>query len=218
MSYRIYDELRRGLILHLPLSEGIGTIVRDTSQNRISGYFVGDPTWVEGRKGGRAISFDGDDFIHLGGKTPAFDVPAITVACRIKPASVGGENWIWGNGAQFRVFAVAGGVFGFWIREKLGGLTNQITGGVCVADEEYHVVGTYEGLNGWQRLYVNGLQVAAVNPGLDDLDDGSDNLSIGRAYIGSAGHFTGIVYSARMYDRVLNPIETRNLYNLREVI
>ncbi|UCH70806.1 MAG: LamG domain-containing protein, partial [Candidatus Bathyarchaeota archaeon] len=159
-----------------------------------------------------ALTFNGStDYVDLSGLGSTLEVENISVSVWAKPDSVTGPiNWILGNGAQFRL-GFGDDTVRFWIREQGRGSSNLVSGGSVSAGKWYHIVGTYDGT--YQKLYVNGSLVASEQPGLDVLDNGSDNFAIGKAYKTSKEYFDGNVDDVRIFSRALSEEAINVLYN-----
>ena len=68
--------------------EGKGDAAKDSSENGNDGKLTGDPQWVEGKFGGDALEFNGDDFVDYGMQEYEFG-GAITVVFWLK--HIGGD-------------------------------------------------------------------------------------------------------------------------------
>ena len=158
-----------------------------------------------------ALMFNGSsDYVDLTGLGSTLDIEHITVSLWTKPDFVTGtENWILGNGGQFKIGFVNGEVL-FWIREHGYGGKSQIAGGSVSAGKWYHIVGTYDGT--YHKLYINNVEVASASPGLSGLDCGSDNFAIGKPYSNSSEHFAGIIDEVKIFNEALTQTEIENLY------
>jgi hypothetical protein len=81
--------------------------------------------------------------------------------------------------------------------------------GVVKPGRWQHVALTYDHLNGWAALYVNGVVVASTNVGIFTPDT-RGSVQIGA---GSAGYFYGAVDEAAVYGRALTPFEVAAIYH-----
>lgn len=221
MSYRGYDELRRGLVGHWPLSEGVGTTIFDTSQYRNNGTLgagAAAPTWVEGRNGLRALYFDGTDEVRIPHDVSlsveqAGAISVIVWFTLTDPQIVGNGRIITKTYSdQYAIYQ--------------GSATKTVY--VMVATKDIivlnHADAFYDtfycaGLvydNGTVKGYLNGElkgsrdDVVAVAPNVDP-------VMIGRRKTPEEG-LVGKVGEAFIIKRALDPIEMRNIYNLRELI
>lgn len=219
MSYRGYDELRRGLVAHWPLSEGVGTKIFDTSQYANNGTIV-DGTWVEGREGRRALGFDGlNDYVSISDDA-SLKPSDITVFLRFNPSNVDDNPFLidkydW----------TLGQIRGWWLGYNTQQLWLAIGNGTAHGDfkiSEIPVNQTgkwyaiaFSVLNGEDiSFYLNGelmkeeTQAYVPSPTV---------VRIGGGYI-VPREFAGIIDDIRIYNRALDAIELRNLYNLRGLI
>ncbi len=223
MTYRGYDELRRGLVLHLPFSEGVGTTVFDTSQYANNGTFAAAPnapTWTEGIEGRRALDFDGTDYLGCGDGASLRVVGDITVAIwsKIPVASAVGAliAKYAGSGPDtgWQIWYLADGQVAFGGRDGSGVFVFSGYGPEIDDDIWHFIVGQREG-SVWRVIVDMG------TPTQDDVGTSGDISAPGiNLYLGWYGgsYLTGIQASARVYNRALDAIEIRNLYNLRGVI
>lgn len=247
MSYRSYDELRRGLVLHLPFSEGAGTKVFDTSQYHNNGTFGAGaqaPTWVEGIEGRRALDFDSTNsqYVDLG-VVDALDLKlgAITIIGWLFHRSIGSPVTIFPVGNQHAYHATGSG----WEM----GYNHRVNGiNITIKDDAANVVNetlTFDIGNRPADLVGKWAHIAII---IDHINSGSGKVwsyinSIKQSaeldisaitgnvvatyggpseavYIGSLVGWLldGIVAEIRIYNRTLDAIEIRNLYNLRGLI
>lgn len=235
MSCRIADELRRELVLHLPISEGVGISVKDTSKYANNGTILGGAPWVDGRIL-KALGLNGIDqsiTIPSSPSLPKNNDIEHTLAAWIYPTAYGG-TWTFSRAIIGRSMA------GVELEEY-----NWMA--FCLADDGRLMLGYEYGpgsntsqysdtgvvlLDAWQlvaverfieaattiRFYVNGVMVTertgCVNP-----TGGTTPMPL---TIGYATHFStrleGKIGEVRAYTRILDPIDNRNLYNLRGII
>ena len=73
------------------LDAGQGTTAVDWSGHDNHGIFVGAPQWVGGQDGD-ALEFDGNSWLDFGTPDSLQVAQAITIACWINPAGLGGDN------------------------------------------------------------------------------------------------------------------------------
>ncbi|TSA56340.1 LamG domain-containing protein [bacterium] len=214
MSYRGYDELRRGLVLHLPLSEGVGTKVFDTSQYRNNGTFgagAAAPTWVGGREGRRALSFDAlDDCVSV------LDSPSLRITGNFTHLSwikqggahEDGYGGIWFDRNVNRLLVLDGGYV--LVQYTIGGEPVSFQTAINKAPiDTWTLVGlTYDGAE--LAIWIDGVKNTA-NPA-----EGAVSGSTVTRYIGWAHtityHFDGLIDGVRIYNRALDPYEIRALY------
>ena len=166
----------------------------------------------------------------------------IADSAALKPASVTVEAWVRldvqvtpganSPGQEFIVFkknSRAGNFEGYSL------LKNQVSGrdffrfaiassaGVQVKADSttvplvgvwYHLVGTYDGVTGSLKLYVNGVQEGSANPGFP-LDYGTRPVFIGTTAEYWDGKFGGTVDEVSIYNRALSTNEIQAIYNAR---
>lgn len=219
LSYRIADELRRGLVLHLPISEGVGTSVKDTSQYANNGTLVAGPAWVDGREGGKALSFDGTNYVTVPHSASLNITDEVTVEAWFNPTV---ET---DGGPYYHIIVTKSPAYttGYCLIYDQQRDPNQIRFGTHMDSNYvlyqipefnrlYHLVGTIDA--NLIKLSVDGNLIGQADsvgiPG---------NANPLRIMGGVVGRYTkGTVDSVRVYNRVLDAIERRNLYNLRGLI
>ncbi len=223
MGYRGYSELRRGLVLHLPMSEGAGTVVRDTSQYRNNGVFGvagAAPSWVEGREGRRAISFDGvDDYIAVPNDDSLNIIGEMSISFWAYFASAfdGGDVLSkQTNGAlsysAFRGYKIGCDGSGMKFRLGDGGGSYDSNYVSITLDAWTHWLGVYDGNN----LILSKDTISSINEvGAVVQSYLNFNLYVGT---GAWGYPKVIVNDLRIYNRALDATEGRNLFNLKGLI
>lgn len=230
MTYRSYDELRRGLVLHLPFSEGIGTKVFDTSQSRLNGIITG-ADWVEGREGRHALNFDPG-----AGSADREYVTIIDPDGLLNTITDAGTWAFWIKCSELTEVGVLNHYFinknnafkalykdstqKLWLDFDYGGgsvesiNTNYTIGLATPAD--HHISITYSKIDELIILYIDSVLYKTYSFN-ETLDTSAQNLYIGGT-VGTDRTIKSIMDDFRIYDRTLDAIEIRNLYNLRGLI
>lgn len=213
---RLLQPLFPGIVLYLPFWEGGGTFAEDVSPFRNHGTLLpalNPPTWVDGVIG-KALSFDGlANYVAVPYSATLYP-NYITVACWINPSSFTGSRFIIRSRvAATDVFCyllyMNGAILTFYCMNTVG--TGQLSiFTLPTLNIQYHVVGTFDGVN--TTLYVNGLQ--------KDQDALVGTLKVGDDYvtIGTYKHpvplyfFQGIIDEVRVYNRALTAPEVWEEY------
>lgn len=221
MVYRGYDNLRQGLVLHLPFSEGVGTSVKDTSQyanNGTLGAGARAPTWTEGIEGGRALDFTNDHILvpHSDSLNP---LSAITIAMLLTTDALSGawRYYIY-KPQKFAIFINTSNRFGMELNVVTDWAHAVSTTILPVISTGFFVAGSYSESDSTLRLYVNGILAAS-----DSSESGAIDSTLTDIFIGSSGPASwydvdGKIDRVLMYNRALNAIEHRSLANLRGII
>ena len=219
MGFRGYSELRRGLVLHLPMSEGAGTVVRDTSQYRNNGVFGAAgaaPTWVEGVEGRRAVSFDGIDHYISIPDSASLDITGdMSIFCKMYIDAYS-ENE--GPLRKFETYGIrlkSSGRAQIWLYGRDDGSGNEFTKNMEVG------LSTGRWLD--FAITVDGSTVRTyLNAQLKDTDTmtGATDITTDDLILGSYGgaYLNYKLGDFRMYNRALDAIELRNLGNLKGLI
>ncbi|WP_338396084.1 LamG-like jellyroll fold domain-containing protein [Fulvitalea axinellae] len=204
-------QTKSGIMGHYPFDGNI----RDISGNNRDATFQGSPSFTEGRFGNAnsALNFDGtDDYVRLW--TEQSIMPdTFTASAWFKT----GEDP--GNGAIIRWYT-----YGFAIKVLPdGNLQSYVfvdnknydhrakTSGVDVRDNQWHHVAlTFNGTT--QTLYLDGNIVGEYQyPVFSRVYYQGHNLWVGRE--GSVYFYKGDIDDVIIYDRSLNPLEIRTLYD-----
>lgn len=221
-AFTATPNLRRGLVLDMDFQEGAGLTAFDRSWYKNNGILAAapeTPTWIAG--GG--LSFDGvNDEVSIPAN-PILDITdAITIEAMVKidsipvatngrimfkyfsSASVGGCSYFLGLNSpctrfRYALYGAAGG-FDHILPEDL------------VPDVETHLAVTWEKTEGKARLYVNGLEKAVRDFSQSIRENPAQGVLLGSSHI---HHLTGDIHKISIYDRKIDPIEVRNLNNLR---
>lgn len=227
-----------GLIAQWTLDEGIGTVIHDSSINRITGSFINTPTWVTGvNNKSNALSFTGTNSSTAAG--------VITQPLTISSSALTMMGWInlnWGAGlgGSFPFILEAGenSVAGFNLGFATGGFQDWISGDILCFGNGY--TGTINfapraicpqptGLiaNTWHHV------VGVLSPTISQIYFDGVALPMRVAYTGSVGNITTPVnlgsYAAgtgdwsnnskvddvRIYNRALSMAEIVQIYNFR---
>lgn len=194
------------------LGEASGTTITDSSGNSRNGTWTATPTQgVDGLILGDADdAVDMDGSTHYGQVTDAAWMDSSTIALEawIKPDVVNafgillsrdngnftGDNMrYW----QLRVSDTGKAQFVFYASD--GGATQVVTGTTTMlVGQRYHVAATYDGSVG--RVYLNGVQEASVSiSGAIPTSTVAANVGIGRALVGTAFSYNGVLDEAAIY-------------------
>lgn len=211
------------LVLYLPMDESESSAVSDSSGRDHAVRVVGATARAPGRHG-RALAFDGNDYIrveHASDLVPA----AFTFAAWVRPAHdlTGGED------LDFRIVASkelgpAGyflGYFGtgdgeYGMTWKLVGPSPAGTYTHATSRERfragvwYHLAGVFDGTN--QYLYVDGRLVERTRRGMPPARGGAP-LCIGQGveYVPHDHGWIGLIDDVRLYDCALTAADVRKL-------
>lgn len=156
--YEEYQPEQPALIAHWKFDDETGTIAVDSAGGNDG--TVNGAVWDTGRIDG-ALDFDGvDDYVDCG---DGLDFDIVTVAAWVNVSGGSGErsivnNWdVAGYGLAYNLYDL--GKFHFGIRIN-GHYSLVYSDAIIQQGKWYHVVGTYDGENGY--LFVNGIKQADV--------------------------------------------------------
>jgi hypothetical protein len=199
---------RTGLVAEYGFNDGSGTTVNDSSGNHNTGT-VANTTWVPGRFGGSALSFDGQDsWVTINNSTSLTLAKGMTLEAWVNPASL--SNWS----------AVI-------LKERPSGLSYALyanngafqppSGYVDISSTDFSAVGNSTiPLNAWSYLtatydgahlnvYVNGV-LASSQAVSGSIISSTNALRIGGDSIWGE-YFKGLIDEVRIYNRSLNQAE-----------
>ncbi len=201
------SELKKGLILHLPMNEGKGKIIHDISGNRNNGTLVGVthlPIWTP-----NGLSFDGVD-----GKVD------ITSGQVVGSGAVSFGTWIYLNGwGGSNLGRIAGnGQMSFYVSsgENLlyfssNGIVSKYSAINAISlSRLYYVVATRNS-TGLTNLYINGVLSGTANETSGTPVSGTTDLIIG-GRSDNLRNFNGFIDDVRIYNRVLSVDEIKYLF------
>lgn len=199
------------LIAYYTFDEGSGSAAGDSSGSGSNGTLVNGPSWITGKVGSGALSFDGvDDYVSLG--KAIFTTSPHSVCAWIKPQ-------LKANGSpQYIVYQAAPMEYG--VLESDGSLSANFynavdfTGsawGAVVTDNWQHMCITVSS-DRTTKLYVNSSLVNSPTPFANEL------LYFGNTFIGAnangGGVFKGGIDDVRIYERELSATDVGTLFTL----
>ncbi|MFA4881115.1 MAG: LamG domain-containing protein [Candidatus Doudnabacteria bacterium] len=202
--------------LYLPFDEGYGDTTYDKSVNKNSGDLYGScpgaatcPTWTTAGKFGKALSFDGGDYVTVA-DSAVFNAESFAVCAWVRPASFsnyqnilakqrGGDTF-----EQFGLLVNSSGGVGF----QLGNGGTDFLGPLTL-NTWAHVCGSTDGTTG--TLYING---RSLGSGGDNATYGASKpFYIGYTQYGSGRYFNGLIDEVKFYPFDLSPAEIKEEFN-----
>jgi hypothetical protein len=182
--------------------EGEGSTVVDWSGYGNHGAFVGNPQWVAGYDGG-ALELDGSSWVDFSDFPQSRVTGAITIACWINPAAIGGDRGFVARGAAYALKSSDD-----HLRFTTPGiLDHDGLNTILEAGTWQHVAVTFRpGQSGGLVFYLNGVQT-------DRLTSSAVNAGTGPVLVGNnqwAGQtYTGLIDDVRLYNKVLTQDEIK---------
>ena len=176
----------------------------DSSGNELHGTIVGDPNFVEGQVG-MALELDGiDDYVDSGNPPELVITEAISIACWVNPAQLGGEQGFAGLDAGYSFKAHGEGV-----RFTTPGILDHSSANLTLEVGVWqHVAAVFQpGQSEGLVFYYNGVETermtsSAINVGTGPFRIGNNQWS---------ELFTGLLDEVRVYDRALSADEVSEL-------
>lgn len=207
---------RKQPIAHWKFDEGTGQYAYDSSINGNTGTFgagAAAPTWTQGYIG-RALSFDGGDYVNCGTGASLNPTLAITLEAWVKRASIGARhNFIGTNCSTPWSFEISEGntlradVFVNGGNQRTGWGSTQYTD----TNNWHHVAFTYDTQTTNWVIYLDGKIDGSGTFVGASIDGGA------QVYIGSEGgcgiYFNGLIDDVRIYNYARTAAETRADYN-----
>ncbi len=207
------------LIAKFSFEEGSGNTTTDSIGSR-TGTLTNGPSWISGKVGSGALSFDGvDDFVDAGDITSAGGVGSLSVAVWVKPSSSSGSlsvvtksrsgftSWQIARSAQGRYYFATG--------NETGSFVYAASDSFFPDTDWHHVVGVYDGAHA--NVYVDGVAVIANPPALTGtMKSVPYPVCIGGTADGGGAKcisgMAGSVDDFRIYNRALTDQEISDLY------
>lgn len=191
----------RGLVGYWPLDEIYGTTAADAAGNGYSATMNGSSTWVAGKVGPGALSFN----------RTALNAPAVlsgnapfTVVAWVFPTDVT-SAWKTIAGETCTGFDLAISAATIYYGRNCG-QGNQFASGPTVVQNRWTQIGmTFDGTN--LLLYVDGAKVASST---NFYTHGIFNIG---SYSGAGEAFIGSLDDVRLYNRALSTNEMKTLYD-----
>jgi len=198
-----------------------------------TGADVNDPTWVDG-KFGKALFFDGNDYVVVADDSSLDITGAITIEAWIYSTDVGSGVGAYrciaakryGNFANYALRLDDGGKLDFYYSGPSA--TSSTTdwnvwhtnNRVISANSWYHVAVTFTFAGGPIAAYVNGSSVSGAWYAGGPSDPATANdytLRIGMAYPSYAQYFKGLIDEVRIWNRALSAEKIAFNYSLGNV-
>jgi hypothetical protein len=211
-----------GLISHWRLSDGSGTVARDSvGQNH--GTLMGDAAWTDGIIGG-AILLDGDgDYVNCGNDA-SFNISNVTLAAWILPDS----EFTYPDWSGIIMRGASGGdldTFAFYYNGDTELLGFKCTGtsaawhsfaAAALFDNEWHhVAATYDGAT--KVVYMDAQEVGnGASTGSIISSGGNVLLGAGRDLSPPTHYAAGNIDDARVYERALSQAEVALLMQAQD--
>jgi len=194
--------------------------VADSSENGNDGNISGNPEFVAGKIGDKALKFNTNkDYVRIP-PSPDFSTTKFTLTAWVKfPNTIpsgwrtiiehnrSGKNWfgLWksANGDKFHFR---------WTNE---GTASSDFNSIILPDRWYHVAATCDGIQKIAKLYLNGELDNTINNA--DVPEPIDSeLRIG-INMGNNEELNGILDEVSVYNRVLNASEINDLFTITSV-
>jgi hypothetical protein len=191
-----------GLVVHLAMDEGTGTVARDASGNGNNAIITG-ATWTELRDG-FALKFDGvDDFAECADAADLNLTEAVTI-----------EAWVYHDELpQFKTSIVSKDP-GYWLRTHTDGFlgfTDRCrTPPLVLSEFWHHMVGVFDGTS--DAFYLDGALVWKVDTSEKGPLPDSKGHPLVMASNDSRGIFKGMIDDVRIYRRAITHEEVMSHY------
>jgi len=215
--------LRTGLVGEWRFDEGYGTIAYDASDEENNGTITG-ATWTSSGKYGKALVFDGGDYVNCGNDGSLSVASNISISMWIKVNSFGTyyathliNRWTGTTDANY-VLYFFGNYTGNNQQGRLtmyatrGGVWSSVSSTYTITElgKWHHIAWEYSSSTGGQ-LYINGVAYGGrVGSGvLATNTTGSTKID--------SGSFNGLIDEVRIYNRSLNQTEITALYNYADL-
>ena len=220
-----YTNVVNGIVGWWKFDEGTGLVALDSSGNLNVGTINGGSSYVTGKVGPYALSFDGSSgyvsdhsfntsFIKT---TPFSGTAWINTTNTSFQEIICNWNFPTNPGWDWDISDLAANKICFFIANADAGLIRGKYGATAVNDGKWHHIAfTYDGSNtaAGIKLYVDGNADSLTT--LQDADPGTlvnNSFEIGKRNGGIEGYFNGSIDDVRIYNRALSAGEVLDLYN-----
>ncbi len=179
------------------LDEGEGSAAVDWSGQNNHGEFSGNLEWVVGQDGG-ALKFDGDSWLDCGTPDALQIGEAITIACWVNPAILGGNRGFVALGDSYAFKALDN-----HLRFTTPGILDHDADAAVISTETWqHVAVTFQPEQ-TVTFYINGVEAQQLTASAAEAGDGP--FLIGSNQWDET--FTGMIDDVRVYNKVLTAEE-----------
>lgn len=197
------------------LGETTGNVAGDSKTanpgNYLNGPAQGQPSLLASDTQNRAVGLDGADDTVRVPTSPSLNLTsAITLEAWIRPAAIpllGFASVL--SKAEAYSLQFNSGRMEFTVMQNGARRRLQAPSGAVVAGQQYHVVGTFDGVT--QRLYLNGTQVASA-PRTGAASIFGSDLYVG-SWDGRGETLGGVVDEAAVYARTLTAAQVKAHYD-----
>jgi len=214
------------LVMELKMDEGSGTTAADTTGNGNDGTLTNEPIWqTTDCISGNCLSFDGldDSIVFSNAQGTDLDITSsVTISAWIKPAAIDRHQVIFAKGRSRSSAANEQYVLTMNTSEQLiflvsDGINEPAVASPSqsfVADEWYHVVGTFDadGATNPIKVYINGVEENSVSAPFSTLQSTTSEVGIAADVEDAKDYFIGLIDEVKMYNYALDSTEIQALY------
>ncbi|MEM4348090.1 MAG: LamG domain-containing protein [Candidatus Anstonellaceae archaeon] len=199
------NQLADGLVGYWKLDEVAGSIIYDSTPNRLFGILIGSPIFVQNGKAGGAIHFSSTTYGTVQ-FSPLFEQESFSVSLWVKSQNIGNQQLLFSFEEKYSVGITEEGNVFFHIFSS----DESWLEGPYIADGNWHhIVATFD-IEGVATLYVDGTAA--------DTDDFAMAPNSNNNPLQIGFNSDSILDEVRLYDRVLSHQEVQLLYSNPENI
>ncbi len=223
-----YDDvsINASILLDLPMTEGIGTILHDVAKPHHLVTLVGDPTWTAQVSGLMTLNLDGETQYGVCANANCVDLGFTSGDYTI----LGVLNWIVDDTSQIVIarYELSVGGWELYLTQGAPGVTNYLSlrhhhaGGAALRTAQYST--------GWTpattwvfgvsrsgaaiQFYRNGEPVTTIGDLMIDPEATDQDMVIGVRYSKNANFFKSILYRPRVIGAALTASQHKTAYEL----
>ena len=205
--------ISKKLIAHYKFDEGYGSTAHDTVGANHGTFGTGSsaPTWTQNGKVGKALSFDGNDYLSISD----FDINSNQLSL---------SGWVYftnKNASLYNNLVVKASEYVFYLPGSNNNFAFYIYGQTdCLTTDSYtqltnntwyHFTGVYNGST--KKIYLNGKEITSQDCSAGTLDDTSNPIYIGSAQFGNTYYTNGLIDEVKIYNYALTEDEVKQDYN-----
>lgn len=202
------------VLAHWTFDDGAGQQATDAGplayHGRLGSTFgaeAADPTWISGHAGGRALSFDGSQYVAVA-DTPTLEPAHVAVGAWVRRSgSPGRWRYVLSKGsvscdrAAYGLYSGFRGGMAFYVSSATRyTISPEVPSSLVWDGAWHHIVGSYDGDR--VRLWIDGAQVGTGSPAQLSIGygEGSKGIYLG-SYRGSCDRgFTGDIDNVRVWN------------------
>ncbi|PIZ43287.1 hypothetical protein COY33_01790, partial [candidate division WWE3 bacterium CG_4_10_14_0_2_um_filter_42_7] len=179
--------------------------------NGTLGASTAAPTWSQNGKFGKALSFDGNDYVYTSNNSSINPLNSFTLSAWVNPNSVTSKA-ILVKDTAYRLFTDANGKINCQVYSSGAWQTAAVSSNALTLNQWQHIACTYDKARGSIKDYKGGLEDGTSSVAVD-INQPSTELRVGSDGGGTYGFFSGLIDDVKIYNYALTEDEVKTEYN-----